>query len=217
MVVLTLGWLFFDIETKSFKGAKDALNPHMPDAGVIVIAYKYYPGFTPSRHSESENLTAWNDNDEKDILMNFYGKLTSLSSKDKYLKLVGFNILNFDLPYLYSRMFHHSVASAEELYETLIRRPYRLDLAQVGAIFSPFSRKHGEFGIGGQKDLNKYFNIPLKSRSGSEINHLYHKGKYEEILKYEREEFTFCDLYFKIKNALIEGCHSWENKQISSD
>jgi hypothetical protein len=185
--------LFLDIETYSAPRSPDSsINPYLPDSKVIVIAYSFYPGFRPPTREEIKPptfLKEW-ESSEKDILQKFHDFLKGAQKEDPYVKVTGFNILKFDLHYLFARMKRHGIASEQELYDLLIR-PFGIDLFQMSPVISQNTLKHEQLWGINHKEVSRFFNLQVKEGSGLDCSRYYDAGQYDLIMKYCAEEFNF--------------------------
>ncbi len=188
-----MGHMFLDIETYVSPHDNDsALNPYHTDSKIIVIAYNYYEGFKPpvkSQIKEPVFLKEW-ESDEKTILINFLNVLRNLQRNDPYLKIHGFNILKFDLPYIFGRMKVNEIALPDEIH-SLLYRPFGTDMMQLASLISNESRAKEQLWGLNQKDVNRFFDIQVKEGSGLDVSKFYDAGEYEKIMEYCSQEFTF--------------------------
>lgn len=103
-----MGFLFLDIESfVAPDNEKSGLNPFHDESKVIVISYSYYSLEKAPVGSQIKKpifLFEWIIGSEKELLKEFFEKLVGFYSNDKMLKIVGFNQLAYDLPYLFARM-----------------------------------------------------------------------------------------------------------------
>lgn len=188
-----MGHLFLDIETYAVKGNEaTALNPYHPEAKILLIAYNYYNSFKPPVAADVKPptfLTEW-ELGEKEMLKQFLDMLRTTQRADPHMKFHGFNILKFDLPFLFGRMKSHNLVDEQELHELLFR-PFGHDMMQLSSIVSDQTRaKEQLWGIG-QKDANKFFGIQVKEGTGVDCSRHYDKKDYDKILNYCQQEFTF--------------------------
>ena len=187
-----MGHLFLDIETySSAEDADSSLNPYLAGAKVLVVAYSYYEGFKPPRGGEVKApvfLVEW-EKGEKELLLAFYRFLKQAKLKDPYLKVTGFNVLKFDLPYLFARMKLLGIADEKELYELLFR-PFGLDLMQLSAMLPLETKKYEQpWGLS-QKKASEFFGLQQKEGTGLDCSKWYDAKEYDRILRYCTEEFN---------------------------
>ena len=205
-----MGHLFLDIETYASESNPDsALSPYLPESKVLVIAYNYYPGFRPPAKAEIKPpvfLKEW-EFGEKSMLASFLQALRSIWQKDPHMKLHGFNILKFDLPYLFGRMAFHGLAQEHELHNILFR-PFSIDMMQLSSLISDASREKEQLWGISQSKANEFFGIQVKEGSGIDCSRFYDRREYEKIMDYCRKEFTFEQLmnaFYLYAQGLKEG------------
>ncbi|MCK4729799.1 MAG: hypothetical protein KAT28_00625 [Candidatus Aenigmarchaeota archaeon] len=203
-----MGHLFLDIETYSSQSnPHSSLNPYLSESKILVIAYNYYPNFKPPIKEELKSpvfLKEWKS-DEKTILTEFYKFLKKIENEDNYVKIIGFNILKFDLPYLFGRMKILNIASDLELYNLLFR-PFSIDLFQLSPIISDKNKKHEQLWGINHKESCKFFKLQIKEGNGLECSQFYDDKEFNKIMKYCTEEFNFEQLldafYLYVKDNL---------------
>ncbi len=203
-----MGYFFLDIETYSDRNNPDSsLNPYYPESKVIVISYNYYSSFKHPIKEEIKTptfLKEW-ESSEKMILSDFYKILKRIQKKDNYLKIIGFNILSFDLPYLFGRMKILEIADESELYKLLFRSR-GIDIYQLSSIISEKTIEYKTLIGISHKKVTKFFNMQTKEGSGLECSRWYDDKQYDKIIKYCTEEFNFEQLldafYLYITNKL---------------
>jgi DNA polymerase elongation subunit (family B) len=179
-----MGFLFIDIE--SFvdpKDEKSGLNPFHKNSKVIVISYNYYyhsHSPSPGEIKEPEFLFEWVFGSEKKLLHEFYIKLKEWHAKDDFLKIVGFNHLAYDLPYLFSRMRANKIADEKELFNLLFTNARHIDLAQLAMPISKLTKNDRDFRCISQKAINHYFEIPVKEGNGKDLSEFYLKKEFSK-------------------------------------
>jgi DNA polymerase elongation subunit (family B) len=194
-----MGYLFLDIESfVAIKNEQSGLNPFHPESKVIVISYNYYALEKAPISSQIKKplfLFEWVIGSEKELLKKFLEILRNIYSKDTFLKIVGFNHLAYDLPFLFARMKKNNVAEEKELFDFLFTNPRHVDLSQLAMPVSNKTKKDEDFRCISQKVINSYFDIPIKEATGKDVSTFYIKKNYDLIEKYVKEEFTFEQLY----------------------
>ncbi|MFA5357988.1 MAG: hypothetical protein WC308_03630 [archaeon] len=202
-----MGFLFLDIE--SFVDPNDersGLNPFHRNSKIIVISYNYYSHSRapqPAEIKEPEFMFEWVLGSEKKLLQEFYKRLKGWHEKDEFLKIVGFNHLAYDLPYLFSRMQKHKIDSEKELFNHLFTKARHIDLAQLSMPLSKLTKKDHDFRCISQKAINYQFDIPVKEANGKDLSEFYSKSEFSKIEKYCKEEFTFELLYQSILETYL--------------
>ena len=187
-----MGHLFLDIETYSSKENPDSsLNPYMPESKVLVIAYSYYPDFKPPKKEGLKPpvfLNEW-ESDEKAILFAFHKLLKELELKDQHLNIHGYNILKFDLPYLFGRMVALGLDSQKNLHNLLFR-PFGTDMYQISPIISERTKSSERLWGLSHKEACRFFNLQEKEGTGLDCSRYYDAKEYDKIVKYCTQEFN---------------------------
>ena len=169
------------------------------DGKVILITYRI-------NNAHVFRLKEW-ELGEKDMLQQFYNIVADLQrNPDDRLRIIGHNILGFDLFFLYYRMSHHQIAEEWRLYQKIIK-PEAIDMLQLHLPLNDYRIK------GLKHDVLAYaYGFPTKSTLGSdEILHYFEK-KHDKIIEYSKREFIYSELFEKI---LSDGLVSKEVLQKS--
>lgn len=202
-----MGFLFLDIESLMHEeNSGTGLNPHFDESKVLVIAYSYYNSYNPPTESQIQKPTflfEWVIGSEKELLNNFFLFLKKVSKEDSFLKLVGFNHLAYDLPFLFSRMKINEIATEKELFDLLFTNPRHIDLSQLAMAISEDTKRDEDFRCISQKKINSYFSIPIKQDTGADVSDFYYKKRFDLIERYCSEEFTFELLYKSILDYFL--------------
>lgn len=205
-----MGYLFFDIETYvDPKEKTSGLNPYKESSKILAVAYNYYNAFilVEKNIMPPTILKEW-EIGEKELLSTFYNSWADILERDKHLKIVGFNQIKFDIPYLFARMQINSIKSVEELFDILYRRPHYIDLGQVSMVVSGRMAEKKEFYNVNQEEANKFFDIPFKKSKGTIVSECYLAKDYDGIIDYIKEEFTFEKLYINLRRHIHKkGTH----------
>ncbi len=176
---------------------------------VILITYKINNGHV-------FRLKEW-EMGEKEMLKKFYELVVDLQrgkGTDR-LKIIGHNILRFDLFFIYNRMKYHKIEEEKWLHQWIINKPEVIDFLQIHLPLNDFKTK------GLRHDVLAYaYGFPVKSTLGSgEIPH-YFQGNYSKIIEYSEREFIYPELYQKIisegtitKERLLESIKHYEELQ----
>ncbi len=205
-----MGHLFLDIESYLQKGHEESgKNPYLPESKVILISYNYYSTKNPPVKDEIKPptfLKEW-ESSEKNILVQFMKFLEELRRKDAELKVHGFNILKFDLPYLFGRMKHHRLGNEKELHDLLFGQQ-STDMMQLSEIISDSTRKKEGLWDIQKHDLNRFFDIQTEEWASEECSRYYDEKKYDNIIDYCKKEFSFEQLlnsFYLYVERLMEG------------
>lgn len=202
-----MGFLFIDIESLMYKDKPETgLNPCFKESKVLVISYSYYNLFKAPNATQIKKPTflyEWEKGGEKELLTDFYLFLKNISKEDSFLKIVGFNHLAYDLPFLFSRMSVNKIAPEVELFDLLFTAPRHIDLSQLAMAITNDTKRDEDFRCISQKRINAYFDIPIKQDSGKDVSEFYYKKRFDLIERYCTEEFTFELLYQSILDYFI--------------
>lgn len=180
-------------EKDSFwKYTMGALNPF--DGKITLITYQINDG-------PINRLKEWETN-ETDILKQFAYLLQDLNkyrSIDDHLRIIGHNILNFDIYFLYERLSQLQPGNKKWNYQWLIRKPEIIDLLQLHLPLNNLQTrglKHNVFAYA--------YGLNTKSSMGFNTILNYYSKDYEKVIEYSTEEFIYPQLYDKIvKDGLV--------------
>lgn len=177
--------LFLDIETYSshkefnFDGMK-----------VITVQHKW--DYTP----ECEIYTEWGAGNEKALLQNFAGFLSGELKKDRYLCLIGHNLLRFDIPFLIHRMLANSVDVPENLLD-MFHSTFVFDTMQMLLPFNGFFVS----GLSGE-NLDKVLKIQKIKHGNYEIRNFYeNEAERHKIEEHARGDLLFIEELWKLIRA----------------
>jgi len=203
-----MGHLFLDIESYASE-EQNASNPYMPEGKVILIAYNYYKNEKPPVKNEIKApifLKEW-ESDEKTILEDFLIFLKATKKRDEKLKIHGFNILRFDLPYLFGRMKHHSLADDHELHRLLFCN-LGVDMTHISYFLSDADRSKEKLWGVEKQNLDRFFGEQKKEGMEVKCSKLYDKKQFDEILHHCEDQFKFEQLmnsFYLYAKGLGEG------------
>ncbi|MDD3084154.1 MAG: hypothetical protein PHP82_03965, partial [Candidatus ainarchaeum sp.] len=156
-----MGFLFLDIESfVSPTNEQSGLNPFYNESKIIVISYNYYALEKAPQGKQIKKpifLFEWVIGSEKKLLEIFFEQLVEIYSKDKFLKIVGFNQMAYDLPFLFSRINKHKISNEKILFDFLFNLPRHIDLSQLAMPISSKTKKDEDFRCISQKVINSYF------------------------------------------------------------
>jgi hypothetical protein len=202
-----MGFLFLDIESLMHEeNPATGLNPYMEYSEVLVIAYNYYDLKTAPKDAQIKKPTflySWKEGGEEELLKKFYKFLETISKDDPFLKIIGFNHLAYDLPFLLARMSELEIGTKQGLFDLLFTSPRHIDLSQLAMGISEDTKRDEDFRCISQKRINAYFDIFVKEASGADVSTFYYDKRYDLIEKYVTEEFTFEQLYNSILDYFI--------------
>lgn len=185
--------IYLDIETYS-PGNKPSFSDR-----IIAISFKSLVD------TEVKVLKEW-EKGEKGILEEFFKYVKDMRKQNVGLELVGFNILEFDLPLLAIRAFRNGIDEIENLYETVLQYPYVIDLMQC---LLPYNN----FRAGGLSSLNVglRLSIPVSEFRGDEIAKLYDAREYDRIEEHVKKDVLFIEHLDRIlrQNAFFKDILSF--------
>jgi len=164
---------------------------------VILITYQINNGHV-------FRLKEW-ESSEYDILKKFYNLVVDLQrgrGEDR-LRIIGHNILGFDLFFLYNRMRIHNIEDEKWLYQWIMNKPEVIDFLQLHLPLNELQTK----GLKHDVLANAYGFLVKETLGSGEIPH-YFSEEYDKIVEYSEREFIYPQLYQKI---LSEGMVSKEH------
>lgn len=182
------------IKKQFWKWKKGGLNPF--EGKVIMITYQVNNG-KPWR------LLEWKSS-EKMILQEFYDVISlQKGRKDDPLNIIGFNIVNFDLPFLYQRSNQLKIENSFNGHDQLwlykyFHGPTIHDILQLHLPLNNWSR----YGLN-HNAIAKAYDLPTKDQRGDVNTEYYYNKEYDRILKYTEDEFIYPQLYEKMKNQMV--------------
>lgn len=164
---------------------------------VILITYQINNGHV-------FRLKEW-ESSEHDILKKFYNLIVDLQRGQggDRLRIIGHNILGFDLFFLYNRMRIHNIEDEKWLYQWIMNKPEVIDFLQLHLPLNELQTK----GLKHDVLANAYGFTVKKTLGSGEIPH-YFSEEYDKIVEYSEREFIYPQLYQKI---LSEGMVSKEH------
>ena len=166
-----------------------SLNPF--DGKITLITFQINDG--PVKH-----LKEWESN-ESDILNEFYQSLVDLNkyrSDQEHLRIIGHNILNFDIFFLHERLKTHFSSNAKWIYQWLIRKPEIIDFLQMHLPLNNLQTKGLRHNV-----LAYAYGFEQKITTGEDTISDYFNKQYDRIMEYSNQEFIYPQLYSKILNG----------------
>ncbi len=174
-----------------WKFERGGLTPF--DGKVILITYQINDGHV-------FRLKEW-ELGEQALLRKFYDLLLDLQrgpGKD-WLRIIGHNILGFDLFFLYNRMKHHKISEEKWLYQWIMNKPEVIDFLQMHLPLNNLQTRGLKHDV-----LALAYDFPLKETLGSGETLHYFQEEFDKIIEYSEKEFIYPQLYEKIlKSGLI--------------
>lgn len=179
-----------------WKKEMGALNP--VEGKIIMITYQVNDGH-PWR------LAEWKSTESR-ILKEFYDLISMhRGSKEDPLNVIGFNITNFDLPFLFYRSQILEIQNSFSGHDPLwlfknFHKPTIQDILQIHLPLNNWTR----YGLN-HNAVAQAYGFSTKMERGT-INADYYYGKeYEKILTYTKNEFIYPELYKKMKRKMISA------------
>jgi DNA polymerase elongation subunit (family B) len=183
--------LYLDIETFSENCASETSFNLNEITKIISIQYK-------KENGPLVILKEWVSG-EKEILKQFYDDIRKMQEMDKWIIIVGHNLLRFDIPLLIQRMAHHGIDSMGNL-NNLFHNTLVMDSMQCLLPFNDFRFK----GLGAE-DLSKRFGIRQPVHRNSQINEFYDKKEFSKIEEHIASDISFMeDLWGKLRKSQSE-------------
>ena len=162
------------------------LNPF--EGKLILLTYKINDGHI-------FRLKEW-ELGERELLTKFYDLLKDLqyNAGEDRLRIIGHNILRFDLFFLYERMRYYFHDDTKWLHQRVINKPEVIDFLQMHLALNNFQTK------GLRHDVLAYaYGFSQKITLGSEETFHYYEKNYDKIIDYSIREFIYPELYKKIQ------------------
>jgi len=222
-----LAYLYFDVETvPAFDSRDEYLRlKKMIDEGKLTRETNkalYYKVMSGARNPQEGKVIsiAYALNDEKpkilreweltepSVLQSFYDvadRSTRESLRlEKPITYVGFNILNFDIPFLFCRMQHNKIQTSLGTHDArwLFRRLFQfsLDLLQIHLPLNNFESKGLDHNA-----LCHAYGLPAKPLGGYVLAEFYYRKEYEKIEDYVQCEFVYPEILRRIlKEGLVD-------------
>lgn len=140
-------------------------------------------------------LKEWDDG-ERAILESFYRTLQDLQRQRDVdpLRIIGHNILSYDIPFLYSRMRLHGLDDDDWLQQWLIGIPLAVDILQVHLARNGMSARGLKHDI-----LAHAYGLPPKGGPAS-LAEAYFLGEYDRILE---RQFVYPAMFEKMRDRLV--------------
>lgn len=183
-----------EIKDKFWKKELGALNPI--EGKIIMITYQVNNG-------KPWQLMEWKSS-EKQILQELYDMFSLLKgSKEDPLNIIGFNITNFDLPFVYARCKELEIRTGWNGHDPLwlhkkIHAPTIQDILQIHLPLNDWTR----YGLN-HNAVAMAYDLPVKNERGDVNADYYYGEQYDKILEYTKNEFVYPELYRKMKESLV--------------
>lgn len=200
-----MGYLFIDIETYvDLQNRDSGLNPYEKESKVLTICFSYNSKFrlTLADLGPPTILKEW-ESSEEEILKRFYSFIKEKVETDEHLKLLGFNIQKFDIPYLFGRMMVKEIDLPKNLSNVFYKRVHVIDLGQLAMILSKKMQEKKEIFNVSFNEVSISLGMPSKTGNGLAVSKWYRDQEYDKIVKYIRQEFQFDKMYLTLRDYIL--------------
>jgi len=157
------------------------------DSKIIAIGIRY----------DKKNIILL-DEDEKNILEEFWLEWKTITKGSDQIRAVGFSITNFDIPFIISRSFTNNVIIAPFLLKNIIDLRDKINAYRYGLTRGTLKEHSLSLGI-------KDFGL-----NGSDIARLCLKKDYEKIKEYLANDLLITDTMFeRVRDTNIININRW--------
>ena len=162
---------------------------------VILITYQI--DGAPTRR-----LCEW-ESSEESILKVLYRVLQDLQRNrgDDPLRIIGHNIMGFDVFFLYNKMRMMNIDDEKWLHYWVINGPGMVDFLQLHLPLNKMSPKGLKHDV-----LAHAYGLPTKDMSGGDQTRHYFRGEYDKVIQYSISEFVYPQLFQTImRDGLVSA------------
>ena len=140
----------------------------------------------------------FSDEDEKELLEGFWLKWKDIMRGGSFVKIVGFNIKGFDLPFIVTRSFIHNVGIFPFILKSVID------------IREKISAYHYGKTRGRLKEFGAFMGIETMDVDGSDVFELCKNNDMEKLVEYLKNDLLITDEMFKrIRDTRILYIDRW--------
>jgi hypothetical protein len=181
--------LYLDIETYRPKKDDVFIDEKIIAIGIIEdwTSYIECSSVNDERKTNTLYFKEWEYGDEKNIICEFYKYLNKLKDsqykKNRFLEVIGFNILRFDIPLLIQKGFKYGVDGIENLNK-LWHGTFVKDYFQICLPLNNMMFKNLKLTLLTDKLKNIGVDIPEPYGLSENIAELYKNNRYDEIIKH---------------------------------
>jgi len=197
--------LYLDIETYRRSKYDAFINERIIAIGVLED-WTPYSEDSLSITSEPEvcfkAFNEWDLGSEEAVIRRFYEYLNDLIVESKFLVIIGFNILRFDIPLLIQKGVEYGVGSLHDLNK-LWHNTFTIDLFQVALPLNSMLFKGNTLENIANKAKKHGINIPSTYGRGEDVPRWYEEGKYDEIVKHLKADLEIMRC-IDLTNAIIK-------------
>jgi hypothetical protein len=181
--------LYLDIETYRPKKDDVFIDEKIIAIGIIEdwTSYIECSSVNDERKTSTFYFAEWEYGDEMNIICEFYKYLNKLKDsqykKNRFLEVIGFNILRFDIPLLIQKGFKYGVDGIENLNK-LWHGTFVKDYFQICLPLNNMMFKNLKLTLLTDKLKNIGVDIPEPYGLSENIAELYNNNRYDEIIKH---------------------------------
>ena len=136
--------------------------------------------------------------DEKEILTDAWKHWNSIAMNNRFIKIVGFNVANFDLPFMTARSFILGVQIVPFVLKNVIDIRDKINAYRYGP-----SR-------GKLKEFAELLNLPVLDVDGGDVDALWQQKDYETLVKYLENDLEITDaMYQRLCELRIADVQKW--------
>ncbi|MEK6955490.1 MAG: hypothetical protein AABW52_02430 [Nanoarchaeota archaeon] len=136
--------------------------------------------------------------DEKKLLEDFWEEWRSIKGENNMLKVVGFNLSSFDIPFITTRSFIHNVQIFSFTIKSLVDLRDKITAYRYGPT------------RGKLKDFAVLMGLPIKDFDGKDIARLCIEKKHDLIKEYLINDLEITEaLYKRAKETNIINIEKW--------
>lgn len=142
------------------------------------------------RYKNNNNILI--DDDEKKILKLFWAEWKNINQENKNSLLIGFNVLNFDIPFIVSRSFINNVEIVPFSLRSILDLKNKINAYRYG-------KSRGKLS-----DYGKFLGLEVSSFDGSKVASLWNENKLQELKNYLCNDLEITEqLFFRAKETKI--------------
>lgn len=170
------GYFELDEETQ-----KTLLNPI--DSRIVAVGIKY----------EGKDRIMLSGN-EKELLHQFWNEWREIKKGDSSAKIIGFNIKNFDLPFLTARSFINDIVIEPFLIKNVIDLREKINAYRYG-------HTRGKL-----KEYAVLLGEKIMDINGGDVARLWNENKHDAIKEYLAKDLKITELLYRraVKTRIIE-------------
>ena len=138
------------------------------------------------------------DGDEKKILESFWREWKKIKIENQNNAAVGFNVLNFDIPFIVTRSFIHNVEIVPFSLKTILDLKNKINAYRYGKSRGKLS----EYG--------NFLGLKISDFDGSDVADLWIENKIQELKDYLCNDLEIIEkLLFRAKETKIIHIDKW--------